>query len=185
VRPLWDERYQPADHEIIRRKAAKFARSNRRPVDVDDIVQDLSLHVFQQTHRHDPARGTRAVFVDKVAKNKLLHLVEASQAKRRDDRRNVKYDDAPAHMLVGRYLTISQTSVTLDMRDLAAALPPDLRQVYDLQLQQFSEAEIQKHLHLSRQRVRTLARKVEDHIREKLHFDAERPTNPPTVPVDD
>jgi len=185
VRPLWDERYQPADHEIIRRKAAKFARTSRRRVDAEDIAQDLALHVLKWTDRHTPRPGTRAALMETMARNKLLNLIHARDAKKRDDRRNIDYDNAPERMLVARALTISQTCVTLDMRDLAAALPPDLRQVYDLLLQQFSDVEIQKHLGLSRQRVRTLVLKVEDHIRKKLHFDAERATNPPTVSVDD
>jgi DNA-directed RNA polymerase specialized sigma24 family protein len=163
VKELWDGRYLPADHEIVKRKASKFARSNH--VDADDIAQDLAAHIFQQSPRYDPNRGSREQFVTKVTTNKLLNIVEARNAKKRDDRRNLEYDDAPDRALIDGTMNESQVDLQVEMRAMAESLAPELRQIYDLMLQGYREADIQKHLHLGRQRVRTLMQKVTDAIR--------------------
>lgn len=167
MKELWDERYQPADDEIVKRKAAKFARRNRSArLDAEEVSQELATHVFQNTHRHDHARGSREKFVSKVVKNKLLNLIEARTAKKRDDRRNIEYDQSPEGSLIDGSATAAQIDLQLELQVLAASMPAEMCQVYELMLQQFGEADIREHLRIGRQRVRTLMRKVEDRIRE-------------------
>lgn len=166
MKEFWDERYLPADHEIVKRKAAKLARSSRPRMEAEDVAQDLAAHVFQQTHRVRASKGNRAHFVAKVVKNKALHLIEARRAKKRDDQRNIEYGDAPERALIDGTLNEAQIDLQLEMQALAQTLPPDLREVYELMVQGYGEADIQKHLHIGRQRVRTLIKKVEDRIRE-------------------
>lgn len=161
MKQLWDERYLPADDEIVKRKAAIFARTPR--MEPEDLAQDLASHLFQQTHH---VRGNRAGFVARVVENKAMNLIEARRAKKRDDRRNIKYEDAPERALIDGTLNEAQIDLQLEMQALADALPPDLREVYELMVQGYLEADIQKHLHIGRQRVRTLMKKVEDRIRE-------------------
>jgi len=158
----------PADAAIIRSKAMGIlGRFGFRLSDREDLVQDLATHVFQKTSLHDPGRGSREAFVGAIAGNKLLNIVEARLAQKRDDRRNIEYDDAPDRALIDGSLTQTQIDLQLEMQEMAKSFPPDLREVYELMLLGYREAEIQKHLHLSRQRVRTLVQKVEARIREE------------------
>lgn len=97
-RPLWNERYQPSDAEIIKKKARKMVgHYGYRTCDVVDLEQELALHMVQQMRLYRPGRGTRAQFVNRIAKNKLLNIIERRTAQKRDDRRNVAIEKAGDH----------------------------------------------------------------------------------------
>lgn len=177
MKKLWDERYQPADHAIIKRKAARFARKNRETMTEEDLAQDLALRVIQQADRCNPARGPRDGFVGMVAHNHFLNLRAARHAEKRDDRRNVTYDEAPEHAM-NDGCSEQQVDLQIEMKALAASLSTELREVLELMLAGHCEADLQRHLHLSRRRVRTLVEQLTQLIRErKLHeyLDYEQP----------
>ena len=162
-----DPRFTPADAMIIKNKARGIlGHFGFRFSDLEDLEQDLATHVFQKTCLHNPNRGSRDAFVGAIAGNKLLNIVEARTAKKRDDRRNIEYAEAPARALIDGTLSQTQIDLQLEMQAMATSLPSEVREVFDLMLLGYGETDIQKLLHLSRQRARTLMRKVAQHIRE-------------------
>lgn len=162
-----DPRFTSADAKTVKEKAKQvIGQFGFIAADLEDLQQEVAMHVFQHTHRHDPTRGSREAFVGTTAKNKLLHMAEAKTAKKRDDRSNIEYGDAPDSALIDGSLHSSQLDLHLEMRSLADSLPPEQRAVYDLMLQGYVEADIQKYLRIGRQRVRNLIRRVEARIRE-------------------
>jgi DNA-directed RNA polymerase specialized sigma24 family protein len=175
MRGLWDERFTPADAEIIKRKARKLAgHYGYRASDVEDIEQDLATHVFQQTHRHLPERGSREKFVSKVAKNKLLNLIEKRTAMKRGDGRNVSVDEAGERALLDGSISPDSLDVVIDVRAVIVALPDELRQVALLR-QQHSQKELEGLLHLTRAQVRCRIQHLECIFREAgLAPDSER-----------
>jgi len=60
------------------------------PEDFHDIVQDLTIHLWEQLDKFDPARGKRTTFVDRVVRNKAADILEARQAACRDCRLEVQ-----------------------------------------------------------------------------------------------
>jgi len=167
MRPLWDERYQPADAEVIKRKARRLAgHYGYRVSDIADIEQEVATQVVQQLHRHDPSRGSREGFVGKVAKNTLLNLIDKRSAKKRDDRRNIEYDDGPEGTLIDGTTTPEQIDLELDLKDVMQRMPPDLRQVLELRMAGHSDAEMEDLLELTRARVRALIQRMEVFLRE-------------------
>lgn len=161
-----DPRFTEEDAEIIKRKAKRLAgHYGYRSSDVEDIEQDLAMHVFQQTHRHQPERGSREKFVSKVAKNKLLNLIEQRTAKKRDRRRDVRMDEVGEGALLDGENTPEQIDVGIDVRTVIALLPEDLRQVALLR-QRHSEKELEGLLKLTRAQVRGRLQRLERIFRE-------------------
>ena len=155
MKPLWDERFTPADAQIIKRKAKRMAgHYGYRTSDVDDIEQDLAMQVFQQTHRHQPDLGSREKFVGKVAKNSLINLIEAKTAKKRDRRRDINVDDAPSDVLLDGHDTPERLDMRLDVRAAIARMPADLREIALLRME-LNEREVEAKLGLTRAQVRT------------------------------
>lgn len=159
MQPLWDERYQPADAEIVKKKAARMAK--RRGFDVEDLAQELAMHVYQQTPKHDPARGRRDKFVGKVAKNRLLNLIESRRAQKRDDRRNIEYEDGPEGALIDGEVSQDQIDLSLDMQAAVARMPPDVRAAFEFRMAGHSETELQKLMGRTRAQIRTLLQRLE------------------------
>jgi RNA polymerase sigma factor (sigma-70 family) len=161
-----DPRFNEADAAIIKRKAKRLAgHYGYRISDVEDIEQDLAMHVFQQTHRHEPGRGSREKFVSKVAKNKLLNLIEKHTAKKRDRRRDVPADDVGEGALLDGGIAPDRIDLVIDVREAIARLPEDLRQVAVLR-QQHSEKELEGLLNLTRAQVRGRLQRLERLLRE-------------------
>jgi DNA-directed RNA polymerase specialized sigma24 family protein len=161
-----DARFTEADADIIKRKAKRMAgHYGYRTTDVEDIEQDLATHVFQQTHRHQPERGSREKFVSKVAKNKLLHLIEQRTAQKRDNRRDVRMDDVGEGVLLDGGNAPDRIDVGIDVREVIAQLPDDLRQVALLR-QRYSEKELEGLLKLTRAQVRGRLQRLERIFRE-------------------
>src|SRR5690606_8095170 len=100
-----------------------------RSSDVDDIEQELAMHAFQQTHRHDPNRGSRAKFIGKVATNRLINMVEARTAKKRDRRRDITIDGAPSDVLLDGHETPERLDLHLDVHAAIARMPADLQNI--------------------------------------------------------
>ncbi len=125
------------------------------------------MQVFQQNHRQRPERGSRAGFVGKVAKNALLNLIEKRSAKKRDDRRNIEYDDGPEGTLLDGEMTREQIDLELDLEDVKNRMPPDLRQVLELRMAGHSDRELEDLLSLTRGEVRTLSQHLEQFGKEE------------------
>lgn len=162
MQPLWDERYQPADAEIVKKKARQmWGPRGYLDYEIADIEQELAMQVFQRIDRQRPDRGPRAGFVAKVAKNALLNLIERRSAKKRDDRRNIEYGDGPEGTLIDGEMTAQQIDLELDLEDMKNRMPPDLRQVLELRMAGHSDRELEDRLGLTRGRVRTLSRRLQ------------------------
>jgi hypothetical protein len=182
-----DPRFTPADAEIVKNKArGVLGRFGFRLSDREDLEQDLATHVFQKTALHDPNRGSKKAFVGAIAENKLLNLIQIRTAKKRDDRQNIEYAEGPARTLIDGAVNQGQIDLQIEMREMARSMPRDVREVYELMLLGYREAELQSQLHFSRQRVRTLIKKVEASIRESnLRIYAGGATNPHPKPCRD
>lgn len=162
----WDERYQPADAEIVKRKAAQIGRRWRlRSDDIDELQQEAAMHVATQMHRHDPARGSREAFVAAVAKRRMLNLIEKRTARKRDDRRNSSYDETEMPMIDGS-TSGEQIGVAIDIRDALARMPTELGQVFELRMQGNSERDLEQLMGKTRAQVRTLVAKLQKYLRE-------------------
>lgn len=81
-------------HELSEGFAAKFIRRKakqvaRRPEfsasDVDDIAQDLTVHLLEQFEEFDPAQGHFNVFVTTVVDRYTANIVRDANAGKRDD----------------------------------------------------------------------------------------------------
>ncbi|MCC7409803.1 MAG: hypothetical protein IT442_17185 [Phycisphaeraceae bacterium] len=153
-RPLWSERYQPSDAEIIKEKARKMiGHYGYRACNLADLEQELALHVVRQMHLYRATRGTRAQFVSQITKNKLLNLIEHRRAQKRDDRRNVTIEVVDKNVLPGDGTTPAGRDLGIDVRAVLERLPQELRQVANL-LPERSGQEIGRLLGLSRGQVR-------------------------------
>ncbi|MCC7408909.1 MAG: hypothetical protein IT442_12610 [Phycisphaeraceae bacterium] len=153
-RPLWDEKYQPTDAEIIKKKARKMiGHYGYRTCDVVDLEQELALHVVQQMQLYRPGRGTRAQFVSRIARNKLLNIIERRTAQKRDDRRNVAIEKVVPDVLPGDGTTPAGRDLGIDVQAVLERLPQELRQVAIL-LPEHKGQEIGRLLGLSRGQVR-------------------------------
>jgi DNA-directed RNA polymerase specialized sigma24 family protein len=165
MQELWDDRFQPADAEIVKQKARQLiGRRRLREHEFEDIEQEMALRVIEQSHLHDPQRGSREGFVGTTAANAYWNLHEKRTAKKRDDRRNISIDVGPSGALHDGRLTQEQIDLALDLKQAVDRMPPDLRQVYDLRLAGHSETELQGLLNLSRGQVRTLTARLKTYL---------------------
>ncbi len=57
--------------------------------DVEDIVQDLALHVLERMGKYDPGRGAWSTFLTRLIRNKIVHLIEYRMYQKRDYRKCV------------------------------------------------------------------------------------------------
>lgn len=156
-----DPRFTESDAEIIQRKAERLVgHYGYRPSDVEDIQQDLAMHVFPRTHLHRPERGSREAFVSQIVKNRILHLIEARTALKRDNRHNVSIDKAGEGTLLDGTNTAEQVDVVIDVREAIERLPEELKQVAILR-QQYSESELEGLLGLTRGQVRSRIQRLQ------------------------
>lgn len=152
---LWDDRYTPADAEIVKRKANKmFGHYGWGKDDVEDIQAELIFHVWKQSPRHDPGQGPREGFIKKITKNKMLNLIEARRRKKRDTRGNVPFDDAVEGAVLDGRNDPAKIDTQIAVRAVIDQLPPALRQVALLRAEH-SERDLEKLLNLTRAQVRT------------------------------
>lgn len=143
-----DNRFTDADAALIRRKATRLVgQYGYRRQDVPDLEQELALHVVLRSSQYDPARGSRDAFVTTVAKHKLLNLIAARMAAKRGGR-NFRLG------AVNEPRAEHDVALTLDVRDVLARLPEDVRRVVELRPAGHTVAEAGRRLGLSRYRVR-------------------------------
>jgi len=57
--------------------------------DLEDITQDLALHVLERLGEYDPGRGAWSTFLKRVMRNKIVHLIEYRTYQKRDFRKTV------------------------------------------------------------------------------------------------
>jgi RNA polymerase sigma factor (sigma-70 family) len=69
--------------EVCIRHHACRVRGRIPGMDVEDIEQELMLRVHQRLPQYDPSQSSLRTFADRVARNCIASLIEASQAKKR------------------------------------------------------------------------------------------------------
>ena len=157
---LWDERFAPADAEIIKHKARKLVgHYGYRTSDVEDIQQDLALHVFSRTYHHRPDLGSRETFVSTVVKNKILNLIEHRTALKRDHRRDVPADEVGEGVMLDGSSSPERIDLYIDLRSAIAGMPPELREIA-LRWANETEKEIADAMNLTRAKVRTRFQRI-------------------------
>ena len=157
---LWDERYTPSDAAIIKHKARSLiGHYGYRRGDEKDIQQELAMHVFQKTHRHDGRKASRGTFVAHIADNKVRNMIEYRTAKKRNARRNVPLKDMGDGVLLDGSISTVRLIRQLAVREAVARMPNDLQQVAIL-LGTYSPAEVQRMLHLPRGQVRSRMQRI-------------------------
>lgn len=161
-----DPRLTESDAEIIKRKArALVGYYGFRTGDVEDLCQELAMHVVTRAHLYRPERGSRAQFVNTLAKNKLLEIIRSRTAQKRDKRRDLSMDDPGAASPFDRSTSPGRIDLQLDVRWALDRMPEDLRKVAMLRLQH-SERALERLLGLTRAQVRTRLGQIRRFLRE-------------------
>lgn len=156
-----DPRFTKTDAQIIQRKVRRLVgHYGFRKSDVDDLAQDLAMHVVQQSHCYRPELGKREAFIETVTKNKILHLIESRTASKRDNRRDLPIETVGEFCLLDCHASQERIDLQIDVRNAIARMPDDLRQFASLR-QQYGEREIEKILGLTRGQVRTRVQRLE------------------------
>ena len=52
--------------------------------DIEDIQQELQLHLYQQMPKYDPNRSSKATFVDRILENAIRDLIRRQKSQCRD-----------------------------------------------------------------------------------------------------
>lgn len=150
-----DPRYTPDDAEIIKRKAKRLVgHYGYRTADVEDLQQELALHVFPRTRLHQPERGSREGFIGTVASNKIRNVIEQRTAQKRDQRHDVRIDDVGEGAVIDGTIAQERIDQQIDVREALRRMPADLREIALLRAEH-TEKELGKLLHLTRAQVRT------------------------------
>ncbi len=77
--------------------------------DIEDIKQELYLHLYQQLPKYDPARSSKATFVDRVLGNAVRDLIRRRKSECRDYSMCQTSLDQPAYPGNEGYETIGDT----------------------------------------------------------------------------
>lgn len=156
-----EPRFTKTDAEIIRRKVRRLVgHYGIRQSDVEDLEQELALHVIQQSHRYRPELGKREAFIETVVKHKILHLIESRTASKRDNRRDVHIETVGEFCLLDSDASQERINLQIDVRDAIARMPEELRQ-FALLRQKHTEREIERKLGLTRGQVRSRVQRLE------------------------
>lgn len=78
-------RYPGIDPRIVRcvRHHAARVRVALPGMDVEDVEQELMLHVHRRLSRFDAARGSLRTFVDRIARNCAANLLQSARSEKR------------------------------------------------------------------------------------------------------
>lgn len=78
-------RYPGIDPKVVAciRHHARRAYGSIPAMEIEDIEQELMLHVHRRLPRFDPGRGSLRTFVDRIARNCIANLVQAARAQKR------------------------------------------------------------------------------------------------------
>jgi DNA-directed RNA polymerase specialized sigma24 family protein len=165
VRPAGE--FNPYAAELIKHKTRRLIGQfgiNRN--DAEEIAQDVAAHLIERMPQFDPKRAKVNTFIDRVVKNKLLNIIEARTAQKRDGHRRARaLDDVPRGSLLEHGRTVSDVDRALDVRDILGSLPPDLREFAE-RLKLESPADAARTLGLTRAQMRNRLEAI------RTHFDA-------------
>jgi len=146
------------------------------PSDVPDITQELTVHVLQHLHEIDLTKAKRKTFVAKWVRQQAWKLIRHNKREMRDYRRRarplrktVEAVDADGNECVdvpeeelhdlrtGRQAgsEIPQANLRLDVAQLLAGLPANLRAVAAMMMDGRSQNEIANALGISRRALRS------------------------------
>lgn len=173
----------PGIRRIIRAKARALVRSaGYLEDDVEDITQDLILHLLLHPVIHDTSRGSLSTVVRWILDRKIVNMVAARYAVKRDVRRcQVSLDDpvrlgdnesGTIHDVynMDSYLQITgkTTQSLMDLRMLAskvksvlASLPPELRMIAEM-LKDQRKGEIARELGIPRSTLYDACRRLRE-----------------------
>lgn len=148
---FYDSDVNPRIRSILQRKAHEMVgRAGITLDDVDDVVQDLLLHLLKRHLHIDPDRGTMVRLVCCVVDRKRSNMVASRRAIKRNqgeppnslsDAVDPHDSESPTREEVydmDTYLRLTgksdrgqedRTSLEIDMRALLRALPPDLGRI--------------------------------------------------------
>lgn len=173
----FDHLFQDRDSfasQLIRQKARQlvrhpgFSKSER-----EDIEQELRIELVQKYRCFDPDRARETTFIARVVENKVISLIRARVAEKRDFRRDARslnetVSDAEggqveqaqtldaaaarAHTGQARRSDEEQAQLRFDMAEVLKALPDDLRPLAEL-LMEMSEYAASRVLGKSRRQV--------------------------------
>lgn len=142
--------------------------------DVEDIQQALIAHLLKRLPKFNPARASYNTFVDRVVEKQICNLIRDRQAEVRDYRReacslNEEIDtgeEQPKQRLTtvlqddqdirtGKYARPAEerAQLQIDLNQVLAELPPDLRQVAEM-LQTQCVSEVARNLGIPRRTFR-------------------------------
>jgi len=177
-----DHRFTDADAEIVKHKVRKLiGRYGFSASDEPDLQQELAMHVSTRMARHDPARGARSTFVDRIVRNKIANILEHRIAAKRGGRkRPLSLDAVPEGLLLDGHTDADVVDLGLDVRNAVASLPPDLRQVA-IRLEKNSPSEVARMLGLTRGQMRQRMEAIRHHMEGaglSTHTPEEQPTRP-------
>lgn len=149
-----DPRFTDADAEVIKHKVRKIiGRYGLNRSDEPDLQQDLAMHISVRMAQHDPSRGARSTFVDRVITNKIASIIEHRTAQKRDRRRETTLEAVDEDAVADRADDQQVLDRQNDVREAVARLPLEL-QDFARRLQTQSEAEIIRATGLTRGQVR-------------------------------
>jgi RNA polymerase sigma-70 factor, ECF subfamily len=106
--------------------------------DVEDIEQDIALHLIEGWPQYDPNRGTPQMFVSQVVKNKITNIVRHLQTDscRYERMARLPYspekaeemaDQLPGHPV--RTNDMTGFELQMDLETVLAELPQEMREV--------------------------------------------------------
>jgi RNA polymerase sigma factor (sigma-70 family) len=90
-------------HDLIRRKACRFARQ-RRCAEADDLEQEVLLQLLRRCHRFNPQKASWPAFSNVVCRTQLLSILDRHCAQSRTRRKEAASPNAPAQDGVGNGL---------------------------------------------------------------------------------
>jgi hypothetical protein len=161
-----DPRFTEADADIIKRKAKRLVgHYGYRTSDVEDIEQDLAMHVFPRTRLHQPEKGSREGFIGTIATNKLRNVIELRTAQKRNRQHDVRIDDLGEGVVNDGTVSQEHLDRQIDVREALRRMPKDLQEIALLRMEH-SEKDLEDLLHLTRAQVRVRLDKVEKFLQD-------------------
>jgi hypothetical protein len=148
--------------------------------DLEDIEQDLSIHIYQNLPKHDPCKGTIKTFINHILDNKIRTMVSARHTALYDVRLHAASLDEPAsseyehrvpraetidsedyQMNIGLINRPSYEMVELqtDVRRAVESLPMELQELCQL-LQEETVMDIARRTGISRHKINELRRRI-------------------------
>jgi hypothetical protein len=156
--------FGPELTKVIQIKAKKyFSHPKDRAYQAEDAEQDVKVHILANRSQLTARTASEKTVMDRVIRNKLLNLIDAQRAQRRDRRRDISVDDAPALLDAETGLDVLITR--MDIHTAIASLPEDLRQMATL-LMQTTPTDAQRQLNVTRGKVRNMMLRIAQHFKD-------------------